>query len=118
MVDEDCPDTLSYNSSGIQNRVMKQLRAGKYPVEHLLDLHGFTVDQARNALIAFLEECRQAQLKSVLIVHGKGFRSKNKPVIKSMVNRWLRATDQVLAFHSALPRDGGSGAVYVLLRKG
>jgi DNA-nicking Smr family endonuclease len=116
-LDEDCPEILSFSRGGLQLRALKQLRAGKYPVEHRLDLHGYTVEQARKALISFLEECAQAQLKTVLIIHGKGFRSKQKPVIKSMVNRWLRATDRVLAFHSAQPRDGGSGAVYVLLRR-
>jgi DNA-nicking Smr family endonuclease len=97
--------------------VLKKLRQGKNPVEQTLDLHGLTVSRARAELIAFLGECEATGVRHAIIVHGKGFRSKDKAVIKPMVNRWLRATDNVLAFHSALPKDGGSGAVYVLLRK-
>jgi len=114
---EDCPDILSFSRSGLQHNVLKKLRQGKFPVEHVLDLHGLTVIEARNALLEFFGECETAQIRHAIIVHGKGFRSKDKPVIKPMVNRWLRAVENVLAFHSAQPKDGGSGAVYVLLRK-
>ena len=114
---DDCPDILSFSRSGLQHKVLKNLRQGKNTVEQVLDLHGLTVAEARKALQAFLRECESTGVRHAIIVHGKGFRSKDKPVIKPMVNRWLRAVDQVLAFHSALPKDGGSGAVYVLLRK-
>ncbi len=114
---EDCPDILSFSRSGLQHNVLKKLRQGKNPIEHALDLHGLTVEQARKELLEFLGECEAAGIRHAIIVHGKGFRSKDKPVIKPMVNRWLRAVDNVLAFHSAQPKDGGSGAVYVLLKK-
>ena len=114
---EDCPDVLSFSRSGLQYSVLKKLRQGKFPIEHELDLHGLTVEQARRELQAFLGECEAIGIRHAIIVHGKGFRSKDKPVIKPMVNRWLREVDNVLAFHSAQPRDGGSGAVYVLFRK-
>ena len=114
---EECPDVLSFSRSGLQYSVLKKLRQGKQPIEHVLDLHGLTVAEARKELQAFLGECESAGLRHVIIVHGKGFRSKDKPVIKPMVNRWLRALDNVLAFHSAQPKDGGNGAVYVLLKK-
>lgn len=114
---EDCPDILSFSRSGLQHSVLKKLRQGKNPIEHTLDLHGLTVEQARVELLAFLGECEAANVRHAIIIHGKGFRSRDKPVIKPMVNRWLRAVDNVLAFHSAQPADGGSGAVYVLLKK-
>ena len=114
---EECPDILSFSRSGLQHSVLKKLRQGKQPIEHVLDLHGLTVAQARKMLREFLGECEASGLRHVIIVHGKGFRSKDKPVIKPMVNRWLRAVDNVLAFHSAQPKDGGNGAVYVLLKK-
>ena len=113
---EDCPDILSFSRSGLQHKVMKRLRQGKNPIEHTLDLHGLTVEQARVELLAFLGECEAENVRHAIIIHGKGFRSRDKPVIKPMVNRWLRTVDNVLAFHSALPADGGSGAVYVLLK--
>ncbi len=114
---EECPDVLSFSRSGLQHKVLKKLRQGKQPVEHVLDLHGLTVKMARAELLEFLGECEALGLRHVIIIHGKGFRSKDKPVIKPMVNRWLRAADNVLAFHTAQPIDGGSGAVYVLLKK-
>jgi DNA-nicking Smr family endonuclease len=114
---DDCPDVLSFSRSGLQHNVLKKLRQGKNPIEHGVDLHGLTVAQARDELLTFFAECEAGGVRNALIVHGKGYRSKNKPVIKPMVNRWLQAMDNVLAFHSAQPRDGGNGAVYVLLKK-
>ncbi len=115
-ITEDCPDILSFSRSGLQHKVLKKLRQGKNPIEHALDLHGLTVEQARRELLEFLGECEAASVRYAIIVHGKGYRSKDKPVIKPMVNRWLRAVDNVLAFHSAQPADGGTGAVYILLK--
>ena len=112
----ECPDILSFSRSGLQHNVLKKLRQGKNPIEHALDLHGLTVEQARRELLEFLGECEAAGVRYAIIVHGKGYRSKDKPVIKPMVNRWLRAADNVLAFHSAQPADGGTGAVYILLK--
>lgn len=114
---EDCPDTLSFSRSGLQHNVLKKLRQGKFPIEHMLDLHGLTVQEASGELLEFLGECEAAGVRHAIIIHGKGFRSRDKPVIKPMVNRWLKSVDKVLAFHSAQTKDGGSGAVYVLLKK-
>ncbi|HEB81325.1 MAG TPA: hypothetical protein ENJ11_00520 [Gammaproteobacteria bacterium] len=113
---EECPEILSFSRSGLQHNVLKKLRAGKHPVEHVVDLHGLTIDEARVELLEFLGECEAAGIRHALVIHGKGFRSKDKPVIKPMVNRWLRQVNNVLAFHSAQPKDGGSGALYVLLK--
>lgn len=113
---EECPEVLSFSRSGLQHNVLKKLRQGKHPIEYELDLHGLTVAQARSELLAFLSECFATDVRHVIIVHGKGFRSKDKPVLKPMLNRWLRDVDNVLAFHSAQAKDGGSGAVYVLLK--
>jgi DNA-nicking Smr family endonuclease len=114
---EDCPEVLSFSRSGLQHNVLKKLRQGKNPIEHSLDLHGLTVAQARVELSGFLGECEAAGIRHVIIIHGKGYRSRDKPVIKPMLNRWLREVENVLAFHTAQPKDGGSGAVYVLLKK-
>ncbi|MDH5517722.1 MAG: Smr/MutS family endonuclease [Gammaproteobacteria bacterium] len=114
----DCDIILGFERPGLQKSVMKKLRQGKMLVEDSLDLHGYSAEQARTALIEFMQYCQQQQLKVVCIVHGKGFGSSDrKPVIKPLVNQWLQQTDQVLGFCSAQPKDGGSGAVYVLLRR-
>jgi DNA-nicking Smr family endonuclease len=113
----ECPEILSFSRSGLQHNILKKLRQGKNPIEHSLDLHGLTINQARQGLIAFLHECESANIRHAIIVHGKGFGSNGKPVIKPMINRWLPQVKNVLAFHSAQPKDGGNGAVYVLLKK-
>ncbi len=118
MPDEACPGQLYFvRAGGAQKSVLKKLRAGKLDIDSTLDLHGLNVEEARLRLIDFLADCRQYGYRHVIIVHGKGLRSQNKPVIKPMVNRWLQQADEVLAFCSARPKDGGTGAVYVLLRK-
>lgn len=77
-----------------------------------------TSKEAQAALRAFLAESVNARRQCVRIVHGKGLRSGARgPVLKASVNRWLRQWDDVLAFVSAPTRDGGTGAVYVLLRR-
>lgn len=113
----ECPEVLDFSRSGLQHNILKKLRQGKNPIEHSLDLHGLTVQQARAELITFLNECELTNIRHAIIVHGKGFGSNGKPVIKPMINRWLPQVENVLAFHSAQPKDGGSGAVYVLLKK-
>ena len=80
-------------------------------------MHGMSVDEARDHLVEFIEDCRRHHLRTVLVIHGKGFRSSGtRPVLKSMVNNWLRQHQAVMAFCSAQPADGGSGALYVLLK--
>ena len=70
------------------------------------------------ALAAFLDRCGHRGARCVHIIHGKGHGSSNQgPVLKNKVNAWLRQREEVLAFCSAQPKDGGTGAVYVLLRR-
>ncbi len=115
---EDCPDQLNFSRSGVQPATLKKLRQGKLSIADEIDLHGMTIDDAREYLRAFLAESEAAGARVIRIVHGKGYRSKDgRPLIKGMVNRWLREVPMVLAFHSAVPADGGNGAVYVLLKK-
>lgn len=115
---DDIPEILSFSRPGIQHSKLAKLRQGKLQVQESIDLHGSTVQQAREYLFGFLTECRQQQLTVVRIVHGKGTRSKGKlPVIKANLNLWLREAPEVLAFHSAPKHDGGTGALYVLLKR-
>ncbi len=111
-------DKLSHCPAGIQKRVFKKLRRGQYIIIDELDLHGLNVKQAKKLLLHFLEIALQVEGSCVSIIHGKGHRSGNRePVIKRQTNHWLRQHPRVLAFHSAQPKDGGTGAVYVLLRR-
>ncbi len=111
-------DALSYQGHGVQNRIMRELKRGKISIESRLDLHGQTVEQAHQSFMRFIHHSRQARQCCVLIIHGQGYRSPGGiPVLKQHIDYWLQQHDAVLAYCSALPRDGGKGAVYVLLRK-
>lgn len=112
----DPAEELTHSRPGIQTRVWRRLRRGQYAIEAELDLHGMTRAQAATALEQFLRDCRQRRLGCVRIVHGKGRRSDQQgPVLKPAVAAWLRRRNEVLAYCSARPVDGGSGALYVLL---
>jgi len=110
-------EALSFRRSGVRDQVMRRLRRGLYPVEDELDLHGLNQAAARDSLSEFLEINRSAARRCVRIVHGKGYRSGARgPILKIAVNAWLRRHPDVMAFTSARAIDGGTGAVYVLLR--
>jgi DNA-nicking Smr family endonuclease len=116
--DIETGEELIYSRGGVQNSVIRKLKRGHYPVEAELDLHRMTSAQAFEALVNFLGRCQQRGIRCVRIVHGKGLGSKEKkPVLKGKVNQWLQRRDDILAFCSAQPVDGGTGAVYVLLRR-
>lgn len=107
---------LEFARPGIQERVMRRLRQGQPNWEAAVDLHGCTLDQAREAMLQLLSQARRDGLHVIKIVHGKGQQS-GEPLMKTAVNGWLRQLAQVNAFVSAQPRDGGTGALYVLLKR-
>ncbi|MDH5472771.1 MAG: Smr/MutS family endonuclease [Gammaproteobacteria bacterium] len=114
----ECGDYLEFVRAGVQKSLLKQIRNGKLPVEYRIDLHGKTRDKARTALLSFIKSARQNHYKLVCVVHGKGYNSEDgRPVLKALVNKWLQSIDDVLAFTTADYKDGGTGAVYVLLRR-
>ncbi len=109
---------LEFRREGVQHRVMRKLKRGEYRREAEIDLHGLTATAARQHLTRFLHEARDQGWRCVSIIHGKGQRSRNgEPVLKSRLNAWLRHYGGVLAFCSAPRRDGGAGALYVLLKR-
>lgn len=96
--------------------VLKGLKRGKWPVQASLDLHGATLDQARERLDQFLQSCMEHQVRCVRIVHGKGYGSRDaKPVLKDVVRRWLTQLSVVAAYIECAEQDGGAGAVHALL---
>lgn len=116
--DMETGDEAAYAQPGIQHRVLRKLRRGQYSLQAELDLHGLTVPLARGAVAEFLAHCQRHSLRCVRIIHGKGRGSSNKgPVLKIKVEHWLRQRNEVLAFCTARPADGGTGAVYVLLKR-
>lgn len=113
----DTDENLSYRRDGVGPDVPRRLRRGDWVIQKQIDLHGLRVDEAREALVAFLAECTKREIRCVRIVHGKGLGSINKePVLKGKVLKWLTQRAEVLAFCQAGPMDGGSGALMALLR--
>lgn len=112
------PDSiLSYCKCSIPRKRLNQLKNGQIPWQARLDLHGLGPDTARDTLVHFIDQQNQCANRCLLIIHGKGSRHGEAPILKNHVNHWLKQLPYVLAFHSALPRDGGSGALYVLLQR-
>jgi DNA-nicking Smr family endonuclease len=114
---EDAAASLAFQRGGVRDQVLRRLRRGLIPSEDELDLHGLTQTEARDRLAEFITHSRDAGRRCVRVVHGKGYRSGARgPVLKTAVNLWLRRHLDVMAFTSARAIDGGTGAVYVLLR--
>jgi DNA-nicking Smr family endonuclease len=110
-------DSLNFIAPGLQINVLKKLRRGFFGLDAEIDLHGLTSNEAKRQLLHFLNACVEAGCRCVHIVHGKGYRSAdNHPVLKNNLNLWLRQHKDVQAFCSAPPKDGGTGAVFVLLQ--
>jgi DNA-nicking Smr family endonuclease len=111
-------DSLGFIAPGLQNNVLKKLRRGFFGRDAEIDLHGLTSNEANRQLLYFLRDCVDAGCRCVHIVHGKGYRSAdNHPVLKNNLNLWLRQHPDVQAFCSTPVKDGGAGAVFVLLRQ-
>jgi len=121
-------EVVEHKSTGIQLSVFKKLKHGEVDKSAVLDLHGCRVNDARDVLLEFLRECTSRNIRSAIVIHGKGYHAKpasgDFPATGDRVARlkrhvvyWLKAHREVLAFCSAQTKDGGTGALYVLLRK-
>ncbi|MDR5865814.1 DNA endonuclease SmrA [Halomonas koreensis] len=111
-------DPLDFRRDGIQRGVVDRLRQGGYPVQASLHLLRRPVEEARRTLPAFLHDAVEHDLRSVLIVHGRGHEIDSAPnVLRSYLAKWLPVFEPVQAFVSASQADGGLGATWVMLRK-
>lgn len=107
-------DQLFFSRSGLSPKQIQSLKKGRIAIAATLDLHGCNTETARDKLIEFIDAKYHANQRYLCIVHGKGHGA--EPVLKNKLNNWLRQIDQVLAFASALPQHGGTGAMYILLK--
>lgn len=110
---------LSYCQTGIQNRLFRKLRQGKLQIIEELDLHGLNLKQAKQVLLDFIQLAYPMEGCCVRIIHGKNNRSSGGDIaiMKQYVNHWLLQHPRVLAYHSAQLRDGGTGSLYVILKR-
>jgi DNA-nicking Smr family endonuclease len=100
---------------------LESLRSGQFAVQAHLDLHGLGILDARGQFEKFIRNCLWQALGCVRIVHGRGQHSfDGHPLLKEHLQRWLcsrRMSRHIVAFTSARLRDGGGGALYVLLKR-
>jgi DNA-nicking Smr family endonuclease len=107
-------DTIEFSKSGSRPA---EFRKKKILIERKIDLHGLTLDESADQLHLFINQARSAGLRMILLIHGKGHQaSGERATLKSAVAHWLRNDPRILAFKSALPHHGGTGALYVLLK--
>ncbi|WP_426193119.1 Smr/MutS family protein [Massilia sp. DWR3-1-1] len=115
---EDDP-SVAYARPGVGPDVVRKLRKRAWPVQDELDLHGMTRDIAREQVAGFLGRASRRGVRCVRIVHGRGYGSPNgEPVLRAMLHSWLvqMEKDEVVAFCVAGKKDGGHGALIVLLK--
>jgi DNA-nicking Smr family endonuclease len=111
-------EELGYLRDGYPPKLLRQLKRGQFSVQDDLDLHQMNAAAAQASILLFLAEAQQRGVRCVRIVHGKGLRSRAAgPVLKGLTDRLLRRRDDVIAFASARPALGGTGAVVVLLKR-
>jgi DNA-nicking Smr family endonuclease len=108
-------EELLFLRTGYRRTVMRRLRRGHYSTADTIDLHHMDEQTARQVLQDFLEVSLSRGFSCVRVIHGKGLRSRNVPVLKLLTNKILRQHPAVAAFASCRPVDGGTGAVDVLL---
>ncbi|MEZ0344733.1 MAG: Smr/MutS family protein [Caldimicrobium sp.] len=103
---------------GVPSEILWKLRNGGFSVQASLNLRGYLVEEAKLLFEDFIRSAINKGLTCVLIIHGRGLSSKEKPVLKEKVREWLERgpyRKYILAYASARPCDGGPGATYVLL---
>lgn len=110
-------EELSHLHDGYPPKLLRQLKRGQFSVQDEIDLHHMNAAAAQTSIVDFLAEAKRQGLRCVRIIHGKGLRSRAAgPVLKTLTDRLLRRRDDVIAFASARPAQGGTGAVIVLIR--
>ena len=116
----DTPEYREGVGHNVPQGITRHLHKGQFSIQDHIDLHGLRSAEAEEALLAFFKEAVATGKRVVLIVHGRGLSSPDKPVLKVLVHRWLAAgpwRHWVMAYSSARACDGGAGATYVLLRQ-
>ena len=116
----DTPEYIEGVGYQVNPGVTRHLHRGDFSIQAHIDLHGLSARTAEAVFERFLKESLMAGKRALLIVHGRGLSSPDKPVLKTKVKQWLTTgpwRKWVLAFSSARACDGGAGATYVLLRQ-
>ena len=108
-------DSVQLVRGSLHRNTLRQLTRGTVIPEASVDLHMMTRIEALQMMQDFVAHCVTTHKRWALVIHGKGA-ANAKPVLKNQVIDWLQSNPSVLAFCSAKPRDGGTGALYVLFK--
>lgn len=115
----DTSEYIEGTGYNIHPGITRRLHRGDFSIQSHIDLHGLGVEDARGIFERFLKDSIITGKRAVLVVHGRGLSSPERPVLKTKVIEWLTRgpfRKWVIAFTSARSCDGGTGATYVLLR--
>jgi len=109
---------IEYQHPSIRKQDWDQLKKGQFKTRWKIDLHGLRQDEADAYLKDFIDQAWSHSARYLIIIHGKGYHSdRSQPLLKNLVFQRCQQNEQVLAFCSAQPKDGGTGAIYVFLKK-
>jgi DNA-nicking Smr family endonuclease len=114
------PEYIEGLDNTVNPAIAQRLHRGDFTIQGHVDLHGLSVEAARETFDHFIQESIAAGKNAVLVIHGRGLSSPGEPVLKSKVYQWLTTSPWgkwVVAFTSARLCDGGTGATYVLFRQ-
>ena len=111
------PAPTSYKSIGINSASLRRFRSHFGKMKSSLDLHGHTRTLAIEMLVNHIKQCQGNRVPYFLVIFGKGLSSPGKPVLKITVCSYMIASPEILAYKFAMPKDGGNGAAYVMLKK-
>jgi DNA-nicking Smr family endonuclease len=112
----DGNSSVEFFQRSVPYRERSRLKKGQIDIEASLDLHGMTLETARHAFSVFLNEAQTHHWRCIKIIHGKGHHDA-PPVLKNAVCKWLPQSPAVLGYASARAKEGGTGAILVLLKK-
>ena len=105
----------------LDKRAGQRLKRGQWPIDARLDLHGLTRDKAHLTLMDFIDRAWASRLRCVLVITGKGLRAEDGVgVLRASLEGWLNSSDlrrRIVSYTPAQPKDGGSGAFYILLKR-
>lgn len=115
-INSDPTSEMRFRRNGVSPKLLRQLIQGKIGPDAVIDLHGLTASEARDELQYFLYSALKQNLFCIKIIHGQGYGSKGDPIIRGLIDRWLRLQLDILAFANPPQRMGGRGATLCLLR--
>jgi DNA-nicking Smr family endonuclease len=114
----DTGEYIEWVSPCIRKDIARKLHQGDFSVQDYIDLHGMTLREAEEAFRLFFQQALKRRLFCIKVIHGRGLRSPNGPVLKEALKTWLQGKlrKRILAYSSAKDCDGGLGATYIILQ--